>query len=296
MYKTKKRISSGRGVTTQYDKSRIYRKRRMPRRKRRAWKRFSKKVGHVIDKNLGTRTVVINSQLTEATSAGSSDQLTAQIALYPVRNDTYAHLNDLFDLYTNYTGNADFDATNKLIFQSGILDITVQNASVDTNDEPAGVEVDVYEITSSSSWQEEGSTNVGLTKVIQDGFTSTSNEGSAGTGLALPQRGVSPFDACQALSQFKLKIWKKTKYFLGAGQTFTYQIRDPKRRVIDVQRIGDWDSSNMPGWTRWLLIIAKTTPAVDLTTNGQVDLRIGCTRKYMYKQLDSTHDADANLS
>ena len=292
----KRKVTSGRGVTTQYDKARIYKKKRMPRKKRAAWKKFSKKVGHVIDKNLGTRTVVFNEIVTYTTTAGSSEQLNGQVALYPVRNDTYTHLNDLKALYDNYSGNADFDETNKLIFQSGVLDMTIQNASVDTNGDQCQVEMDIYEITSKSTWQEEGTTNVGLTKVISDGFNTTGNEGTAASGgLVLTQRGVTPFDAAQALSQFKLKIWKKTKYFLGANQTMTYQMRDPKRRVVDVLKIGDWDSSNMPGWTKWLLIIAKATPAVDLTTTGQVDLRVGVTRKYMYKQLDSTHDADASL-
>ncbi len=291
--KFKKKGSSGRGVTTQHDVSRIYRKRRMPRRKRKAWGRFSRKVHAVVEKTLGSRTIVYNSQISVTTPAGTTEQATGQVALYPVANATHAHLNDLNAIQANFTGNTGYDRTQSLIFQSGVLDMTIQNESIDTAEEGAQVEMDIYEISSNDSWQQEGSTNVGLTKVFSEGFTNTSNEGSATNGLSLVTRGVTPFDCCEGLSEYKIKIWKKKKYFLGPGQTMTYQIRDPKRHKFNNEKLKDWDSSNMPRVTKWLLIIAKTTPGYDLTTSGKVDLRVGLTRKYMYKIMESSHDADA---
>ena len=57
---TKKRQTSGLGVTQQHDRRMVYRKRRMSRRLKRRWRNFSRKVLSVSEKDLGSRTVVRN--------------------------------------------------------------------------------------------------------------------------------------------------------------------------------------------------------------------------------------------
>jgi len=215
----KKFMRSGGGVTTQHDRAFVYRKKSMPRSKKRGWQKFKRKVLAVSEKSLGSRTVVYNDQvtttLTGSTTAGT--QLLEQYALYPVKNGTYAHLNDLKAIYTNYTGDTDYNITDRLIFQSAVLDITVANGSLNSSSQAVPIELDVYEVTSNRSWQDNNdsaSTNINLVNIIGRGFTDTSNEGSAATGLTLNQRGVTPFEACSALSSYGIKIWKKTKYFL----------------------------------------------------------------------------------
>lgn len=302
-YPVKKRnfIRSGQGTTTQHDRSYVYRKRSMPRFKRKAWKRFVRKVHAVSEKSLGSKTIVFNNQVQTSLSSSTTNgtQLLEQVALYPVKNGTYAHLDDLFSIFANYTGDADYDPTDRLLFQSAVLDLTLTNSSFDSSDPAVNVpiELDVYEITSSDSWQENSdasSTNINLITMLNRGFTDTGNEGSASSGLALNQRGVTPFECCSGLSSFRIKIWKKTKYFLGTSQTMTYQIRDPKRHVWSNTKIGSWESGNMPRATRWLLFIAKSVPGYDMDGTGRVQIDIGVTRKYMYKVNKSSRDADAS--
>lgn len=56
----RKYLSSGNGVTSQYDKTLVYRKKRMPRRKRKSWKKFVKKVRRAMEKDYGKTSVVFN--------------------------------------------------------------------------------------------------------------------------------------------------------------------------------------------------------------------------------------------
>jgi len=197
---------------------------------------------------------------------------------------------------SDHSGGTDYNITDRLIFQSAVLDITVANGSLNSSSQAVPIELDVYEVTSNRSWQDNNdsaSTNINLVNIIGRGFTDTSNEGSAATGLTLNQRGVTPFEACSALSSYGIKIWKKTKYFLGANQTMTYQMRDPKRHSWSNTVIGQWESGNMPKATRWLLFIAKAVPGYNMDVAGRVQIHIGVTRKYMYKVNKSSRDADA---
>jgi len=285
-----RRVTSGRGITNQYDRSRVYRKRRMPRRKKKAWKRFVRKSQAAIDKTLGSYSIVFNDQVTVTATVDTLDQALGQFALYPMKDGTNAWLNDMAGIAAQMNTTFSTHDSTKWGFKSGILDLTIQNVSTDAAEsgEGYGLEVDLYEITSSSNWESYGNTPKTLTAIFADGFTNTQN---LGTGLSLTQRGVTPWDATQALSVYRIKIWKKTKYFLAYGNTITYQVRDPKSHFIDQQRMEDGNSTNKPGMTRWLLIIAKPTPGVSLGTGGQTTLQVGVTRKYMVKKNETATDA-----
>ena len=107
--------------------------------------------------------------------------------------------------------------------------------------------------------------------------------------------GTTPFDFTSALSNFKIKVLKKTKYFLPFGHQMTYQIRDPKNRSFMKDSVLDMQGSNYPGVTKHLLLVAKGLPGSALTnTSGdnpyQVILSIGLTRKYAYKLNEDDED------
>jgi len=286
----RKHATSGRGVTVQHDRRQIYRKHRMPRRKRKQWKSFVRKVNAAAEKDLGSVTIVRNETKTMTNTAETLEQAAEVFALYSVKN-TNGWLNDLGAIAANISST---DNTVKHIFKSAVLDMTIENRSLDAAEGGTGftVELDIYEISSSSSWNHLTGTNKALLNVFTAGFTETGTEGS-GTGLNFTQRGVTPWDCPQALSAYKVKIWKKTKFFLSYGNSITYQIRDPRRHVLDQETMTTWDSSNMPGMTRWVLILAKPTPGTTMGTGGQVAIPVGVTRKYLYKHNEDSVDADA---
>lgn len=301
------RVRSGQGVTVQHDARRIYSRGRMPRRKKRIWRRFTRKVHAVSESDLGSRTVVFSKSISNVNSTDGSQSI-QHIALYPGKSSTN-HLNDLANIssYEN-TGNPTAAAggtvsdTTKFIFKSAVLDLTFRNVStirasgVDTLDSDLKMEVDVYEIISSKEWSDSS----GYYSTLGDAFGAKGNTivpiiGNSGTSVDLGLRGVTPWDLPAALSYFRLRIIKKTKYFVNNGDTFTYQVRDPKRHVFMQERMELMAGANVPRASRHLLVVTKLIPGFTLgTTDGtyKESIQIGVTRKYFYKIEGFNEDRD----
>lgn len=282
-------VTSGQGVTVQHDRRTIYRKKSMPRYKRKRWTRFIKKVHAVAEKDLGSRTAVFNETVARTvTGPIGTNQLRAQFALYAINNGSNNYLQDITTLLA---GDSNVLATGKVLFQSGVLDMTVRNLSVDHASVQVPVEVDVYEIISGKTW-ENAASDKGLLDIFAQAESDTGPIG-AGTSLSLANRGVTPWDVPQCLSQWRLKILKKTKYELSYGQTFTYQIRDPRRHLMDKTSIADMTGGNMPGVTRWILILGKMVPGFTDGASATLNLTTGLTRKFLYKVDEENIDQDA---
>lgn len=290
---SQRRGRGGQGITTQHDRSLIYRKRRMPRRRRRVWRRFNRKVNAVSEKDLGSRTVVRNS-LVVAThpldTTGANQHGKIVVALYPCQSGD-SWMNDIREM----SQDTDLGTTGKAIFKSGILDLTVRNSSErqTASLNPAiTLEIDVYEISVNVDLGQTGKAST-LIDVFNEGSTDTATIPGQTTALTSISRGWTPWDSPSALSEYKVKIWKKTKYFLSENQTFTYQYRDPKRHVIDQQRMLN-PGENMRGVTRFLMFVYKPAPGYVYTdiTPDVYELSVGITRKYLYKINDKTQDYD----
>lgn len=301
----RRQTRSGQGITTQHDERRIYQKRSMPRFKRRRWKRFKNKVLAISEKDLGTRTVVFNKNYNWQNTT-ANNHTAGNVALYGARSAN-PYLNDLAQIqsdevgvWTAATGEV-IDATSKFIFKSAILDITFRNSSTFTADgitfnpdSRAKLETDVYEIIMNHDGNDFSATYVDLFAMLQQGLTDTSNIGGAGTGVNMSLRGVTPFDAPAALSRFKIKVLKKTKFMTPNGDTFTYQVRDPRRHVMNRTRLNTI-GCNVPGWTRWVLFISKLVPGLTIgvaANTFQESLDVGLTRKYFYKIEGVNEDRD----
>lgn len=301
---------NGRGVTFEHDRQFIYRKKRMPRRAKRRWKMFKRKVNAVAEKGLGSRTVVFNKRYA-VTNAVVDTQLVANYALYP-NNSTSAWLDDLNQIsalenqgdQTAAAGET-IDGTTKYFFQSGVLDLTIRNTShlsedVTNFDTDCTLEVDVYEMTVKQNLNDAPNGQYqDLITAFAVGQVSTKNIGGAGTDVQIVRRGVTPWDITTALSRQGIRINKKTKLFIRNGQTATYQMRDPKRHVTTQASIASREGCNRRGWTKWIFIIAKAIPGVDVgPLNGQTTMKIdvGVTRKYLYKIEGMNEDRDRYLN
>lgn len=295
MSQRRRRGTSGQGITNQYDRSRIYRKRRMPRFRRRRWRRFNRRVNAVSEKDLGSRTVVRNSGHQgnhPMDPTGEGQHATFYFTLYGLQNATYAFNNDLNEI----SGDTDLGSTGKAIFKSAVLDLTFRNTSVRTAESenpPITLEVDVYEISVGVLLSQTGKAST-LAGIFSEGASDTATIPGGIQGITINQRGVTPWDLPSILSEYRVKIWKKTKYFLGENQTFTYQVRDPKRHVLDQQTING-PGENLPYVTRYLYYIYKPCPGyqyVAAPNNDVYSISVGATRKYLYKIMDKTQDYD----
>lgn len=295
----RKNVRSGVGVTTQKDSRYIYRKKRMPRRQRRRWKSFVRKVNAVNERDMGTRTVVFSGYV-DMTSTSAVDQSVLSFSLYGQRSALAIH-NDLRNIsQLENSGNPTAAAgstvspTSHFFFQSGILDITFRNTStfrtggVLVPAPEAQIELDVYEIICRQDFATSGTNYDSLGQaMLNEGNQEPIIGNTAGYSRITPQlRGCTPFDQPTALSRLGVKILKKTKYFIPNGNTITYQMRDPKRHSCLQRELADELGANKPGWTRWLYVVYKLVPEL---VKGSVDgtyqemIACGVTRKYMYK-------------
>lgn len=299
--RNKKMAMSGIGVTSQYDRKQVYRKKSMPRYKRKAWRRFKNKVLAVSTKQLGSNTIVRNNLVQSTMNLVTGNdriQNSIQLALYPVRS-TDPLLDDLNQIMSDTRLNT----TSKVMFCSGILDLTIRvqslfagGASVSPNGNPTfSVELDIYEISMRGATGQSGEAT-DLASAFNIAHTDTGTIPGFPSGLTRDSRGWTPWDGTSALSQHKIKIWKKTKYFLSSEQTATYQIRDPKTHFFTKDSVPGASSANWPGVTRWLYIIWNPVPGYNYVAspnNDNVRVNIGVTRKYLYKLNEDDTDYDA---
>lgn len=295
---------SGQGVTQQYDVSRIYRKRFMPKYRKRRWRKFVRRVHAVAEKDLGSRTIVFNDQLTQSsTTAGEQGVLT--LALYS-QNSTRLWLSDLNQIagIENFEANpttADgitVEKSTKYLFQSGVLDCTFRNSSFKSTDTGVGVkmEVDIYEILLRKDALTGTVGQPTLSDLINNASTDTKVIGGAtGTTCDIVKRGVTPWDITYALSRYGIKIMNKKKYFVEAGGTFTYQTRDPRRYSLDQNDMNDRQGFNRPKMTKILYVVYKLVPGFNLGVGANdytLQLTVGVTRKYFYKIEGANDDRD----
>lgn len=285
----KKRTSYGKSITTQHDYQNQYRKKRMPRRKRRQWDKFVKKVTAVSQRNLGTRTVVFNAQMTFGSTG------TAQgwfgFCLYgfnsPLADSSITCGNqDMAQVFFNdpeitKSGPPARPISGKLTFHSGIMDVTFCNTGTNV------VELDVYVVYHRKYVK---SNAIGTSFVTGQTNTDRINPANA-QEITVNTRGVTPFDIPAAISSEGLKIVKKTKYFINAnGGIATYQVRDPKNYIVNADNFENNSGYACPGKTHSILCVLKNVTGVA----GNASLNVGVTRKYCYT-VESTSQTKDNL-
>lgn len=278
---------SGAGVTSQYDRKMIYRKKRMPRGKKRQWVKFVRKVRSALMKEVGSNTIVRNSQMTFTNLTDAQGFFTASLYGKDGTDTTLSVGNrDLFDIFNNDSRLNLQAAACK--FSTAILDLTVTNNSTITDDsnQNASVELDVYEIFWSKKCD-----GTSPNQFYNVSAVNTDLINGAGTGLDLTVRGATPFEFPDASAR-GAKIYKKTKFILSPGQVFTYQMKVLKNTNLrrDVVDDGD-DNFALEYRTRTLMMVVKGVPTGD-ATKVLKSVQLGITRKYLYKIVDVNTDKD----
>ncbi|AXH73659.1 MAG: capsid protein [Cressdnaviricota sp.] len=301
------RGSSGTGVTEQYDRKLIYRKRSMPRFKRKRWKRFKNKVNAVAEKELGAQTVVFNRQASYS-NQNPTFHVVSSFYLYGGKStETFA--NDL--AYISSLGNAgaptvadgvtSYKAT-KYLFHSGVLDITIQNRSyvntgtlispVKTYGNECKMELDIYELAIPWFATTNAVNFATIEALLDDAKTQqeTIKDNNAGPSVdetSIFRRGCTPWDLSYSLSRYQIKILKKTKFMLNVNETVTYQSRDPKRHSMMKQHLNTIAGFTVPRMTRIILVMGKLVPGASPlgpNTNEYTEsYTVGATRKYLFK-------------
>lgn len=267
--KTRKRRNvQSTGITFQKDSRVQYRRKSMPRRARKRWIGFCRKVRAATMKELGSSHYVRNTGDTVAVNVDV--QVMTAIGLYGITGNDQYGFNDVNKIVTEDAAVA--DSGSRLHFMNGVLDMTFCNTA-----EAGTMELDVYEfyVRREVRYNYPGEL---WTQLLSD----TGPVGA--TPLATTTLGVTPFDIAQSGNYFR--IVKKTKYFLSAGAIITYQMRDQKNRVFNTSDLTTDAASPMmkPGWTKGVILTIKGTP--DGTNKASAtEISFSATRSYNYKHL-----------
>lgn len=304
-----KPMYTGQGVTNQYDARLIYRKRRMPAGKRRRWASFKNKVHAVSEKALGTQTVVLNDQ-GDIGNTNDGQHGMFNCALYPMNSPSVNLFQDMKKIgsclgtaVTTPDSGLKVDSTAKILFQSGVLDLTIRNSStrnVGTTAEPdfrfaseAKLEVDIYEVGVRVGDEAGLVLNDFIDLLAKNGSHTQSLGDSSYAKANHNLRGVTPFDLTYCLSRFGVRIYKKTKYTIGNNDSITYQMRDPRRHVMIKRDLDQHEGPFHPKYTRCIFMVYKLIPGLPLGGDQgdyQESIAYGVTRKYMFKIENYTED------
>lgn len=260
----RRRVPRSTGVTTQVDGTTVYKRKRMPKYKRKAWRKFVKKV-QAATQDRGTISFVMNganAQLAPAATAGVNKQLIQFVHLYGKNGGVSATArdigaNDMRAMQGELA--ALLDDSSKVTFKSGVLDVTCTNQVIPEQSNYSGpLEVDIYHIVYPTKKQ------YPVTGMLTGFIDATSQSEAVDTlpKIEITDRGVTPFQCPQAISIMGCKIISKKKRFLQPGQSFTYQIRDPKNRVKELVTMRDKDIFYEPNITQTLMIVAKPTAII----------------------------------
>lgn len=280
-----RKIQSGVGVTAQHDVATVYRRKRMPRRKKARWVKLIKQVTAVGSKTLGTKNYVYNNALQFDNAA--FEQAVGSIALYggcatglTASTQGYNALRDLFNVATNpvATNPEQVNNASALHFTSAVMDVTMRNAStVET------MELDVYEMWCYGNCVRQTTVET-IEQAFADAASNTTNFTGVGVTPGLARRGTTPFDIPHFFRQYRWKVVKKKKYILGPGLVATYQIRDARNKPIARSAITENECFAYGGWTKVLLFLAKNVVKRDSQSpTGQTLLDVGYTLTYHWK-------------
>lgn len=258
----------------------------MPRRKRRYWKKFLLKSRAALLKSVGTRTVLRNSVISKSTDA-TYPQGVLTCHLYGMNGTNTASevgCADIGDLLVNDTS---IGSSGKVHFDTGVMDITFRNVPPGAEEtSQRSMEVDVYDLIFRDETKFEN-----FESMISDAQTNTPVIGGA-TGISINTRGATLFDLPHLIKLGKIKILKKVKVFLPMGNTFTYQVRNPRNWVLNAADWNDTAGLIEPRHTRTVVAVFKAVVSAGGANPAAVQLDAGVTRKYKYKVIEDDGDYD----
>jgi len=247
---TRRRTANTGFLTNQYDVKNQYRRKSMPRRKRKRYVKFVKRIRSVLYKDLAPQYQMFRSFITGNLANGTQGVFSAGIygenGVPATSNDM--GISDLFQLDTE-TGVTTL--LNSWDLRSAVLDIEITNlpTALFTGTQT----VDCYEIICRKAVTTQGAAAiVGPADCFNKGFA-LQNLLGANTALGSTTPGVTPFQCKLFTSHFK--ILKKTRVLLSPGQATHFMYRDTKKRQYIYENASRPVCA--PGWYHGFLFIIQ---------------------------------------
>jgi len=241
----KKRTIEPVPVTGHYDYKVDYRYKRMPRRKRKRWMSFKRKVNWVSTQQGGLKSFVVNHKA--VINAATDNSNGSHETLYSI--DGVTNCKDVGDIMRGTIGSTVFDNElsttvdnirnqRSITFASANIEVTISNSGSNT------IILEAYhfrcrkthlQMTDGSYNDPWGIYRLGFLKstLITDPQTSAQIPSSAKPTFATP--GTTPFQSTRFCSHFK--VLRRSKFTIPAGGQIQLSLRIPGNKVINAGNI-----------------------------------------------------------
>lgn len=262
-------------ITGENDASRTYRRKPMPRRKRRAWVKFTKRVGAVQLKNVGSNYLVLTR--TQTLTADANKQTATGIHTALGLNSASRFCNDMAQISAMAGGVSNQSAyPNKFVVSGWMMETQIKN------DSASQVYIDLY------YWR----CTKRVPRVIDGLDTDASALVTAGLGDLVPANptggssldiadyGVTPFQSPQFYKS--CKVYKKLRVKLAVGGVTQIETRSGRNYF---RNYGIDEDYGMDRCTEGVLMFTYGTPSATNATSDPVTLRLSTNVNYTYKVL-----------
>lgn len=216
-------------ITGENDWRRVYRRKRMPFRRRRRWVRFKRQVTAVIDKQLASKFNVF----TRGENFTSANNQQTVISNHTVlgSNGSSPHTNDISDLVKIAQGTMPLEttdpSTNLDAWRIKVTGWMIESSITNNSDYP--IYIDMY------YWRTKRdvpSTIGNISALFTESLSDVSrNTGVAANALAATDYGVTPFQGTQFAKN--VQVWRKQRVKLAAGGTTQIEQRSGKNYMFD---------------------------------------------------------------
>lgn len=281
----KKKTVETPAVTNQYDVKTMYRRKRMPRRKRRGWMRFKKKVLSAENSLAAKQCLVFRRVVNPQVAANSQSVVSAM--LYG-NGESFApvdlgceDMKDCWDAWYNENLVSDNGTPGKLNFTSGVLDIELGN--VGGEGYANSLTVDVYHVRCKRQPMEiENVSTYGFAALFNAalGATTMPNMSSLNTvNLDDDQAGVTPF--CAPLFCKYVEVLSVKKVLLSVGQNTHFQLRLSRDWIYNNIYQQRFSTALRKGVEGYLFIVQGVTTASQFS--APCNYVLNATRTYHFR-------------
>lgn len=299
--RTRTRVMGGaRGpapMTSQHDSRLVYRKKTMPRYKKKKWVSFKKKVTAVEYSNRNLQNVSMiqtmycnaNTDRCSFTSAmiyGINGQTGGTGAPPPGGASGTGSMDDMYDVLVNkYAAGGTAMNGRKFLFGSAVMDVHATNVSENA------LILEVYEIEAKKTYTPATVAYDGPEDLFIQGFVDYSPMANTPLVPSALRLGTTPFN-CKLFCQY-FTVKTKRRLQVSPGEVVSFQIRDSTNRFIAGNMLGKPNVGWRKGECKGYFFQIYGSPQLDPVALPPFNISPACSMKfsviksYSFKQLDS---------
>lgn len=280
---SRRKFATPHPITGEHDSRTVYRRKRMPRRRRRQWVSFVRRTKAVIQKSLAPSFLIRLRQQTVTSLSGKQSQYSGHVAL-GVNSFSDTNFQDLSAIRDRVNA---FAATGGPVtsWQPDRFQVTgwmCETQITNTGAETAYIDLYYYRTKRDVASVVGGNVFGGITAAWQHGLSSLgTNAPVGGSSLDISDYGVTPFNNTY-LPRF-ITFYRKTRVKLGPGGVTQVETRSGKNYWVNWDAVAE--KSMVRNMTEGIYMVAYGTPNLVDTIAAPVSLSCSTNINYTYRVL-----------